>query len=417
MKRNKILTVLLILATVFAIFCVNAKVFATEPGDNARSATNPGDNARGEGEPVATEEGVAPTPTGEENVAGDDGHNHDDEQTEIYEGDLYIFENKSYTMDKLVDGNVFIFGKDVTITGQVNGAVYVCASGTLTIDENAYIGSDLFAFAQTIELNGLIFDVYAAADKLNINSGASIYRDIRAYANDMTLAGSVGRDAFFSANKMSIAEGEDTLTVYGDLSYESKRELANIDKATIQGEIKYSEYVENDDNENVVVDLIISAISTIIFNILIYIVLVFFAPKFVEKTKEYVSTRGLLAFAIGIAFTIAVPVVAFVLLMLNVGAASAAMLLIVYAAILMINAFVVAIAANEFIAEKLKIGDSKFKKGLLLMATSLILWAVRKIPFIGGWISIIVFMCGVGIVIFYQFDKLFNKGKEVAKTE
>ena len=35
-------------------------------------------------------------------------HEHEKEQ-EIYEGDLYIFED-NVNMDKLVDGNVFIFG-------------------------------------------------------------------------------------------------------------------------------------------------------------------------------------------------------------------------------------------------------------------------------------------------------------------
>ena len=156
MKKNKILTLLLILATVFTVFFVNATVFATEPEDTvnpedlARSQGNPGDNARGEGEENNTTGEETPVTTDEPEITLDDDHNHDGEQVDIYEGDLYIFENKPYTMDKMVDGNVFIFGKDVTITGQVNGAVYVCASGTLTIDENAYIGSDLFAFAKTI---------------------------------------------------------------------------------------------------------------------------------------------------------------------------------------------------------------------------------------------------------------------------
>lgn len=420
MKKKKFLTLLLILVAVTLVLCVSAKVFATEPdynieaGELARSGVEDGND---EINPISLPEGEGVPITTSDDEVDYDYDEHDD-YGDIYEGDLYVFENKSYTMDQLVDGNVFIFcSQDVTITGQVNGAVYVCAGGTLTINEEAYIGSDLFALASNIELNGLIFDVYAAADKLNIQEGASIYRDIKAIANEMMLAGTVGRDANLTANKMTLSGEENSFAVYGDLNYQSKNEIADIDKALIQGEVKYAEYIEDDDDSNVVLDLVLSAISTIVFNVLIYIVLIFFAPKFVEKSKEYVSTRGILAFAIGIAFTIAVPVIALVLLMLNIGAASAAMLLIVYAAILMINAFVVAIAANEFIAEKIKIGDSKLKKGLLLIPVSLVLWAVRKIPFIGGWISIIVFMCGVGIVILYQFDRILNKGKSEVKAE
>ena len=57
-----------------------------------------------------------------------------------------------------------------------------------------------------------------------------------------------------------------------------------------------------------------------------------------------------------------------------------------------------------FNKDKLKI-DDKFKKGLLLVPVSLVLWALRKIPFIGGIISIFVFLAGVGVVCTYQYDK------------
>lgn len=70
----------------------------------------------------------------------------------------------------------------------------------------------------------------------------------------------------------------------------------------------------------------------------------------------------------------------------------------------MLSALVVAIAINEFVADKLKISEDNFKKTLLLIPVSIILWGLRKIPVVGSWISIIVFFCGVGILILYQFD-------------
>lgn len=72
--------------------------------------------------------------------------------------------------------------------------------------------------------------------------------------------------------------------------------------------------------------------------------------------------------------------------------------------VLMVNAFVVSVIANEFIADKMKIADGKGKKIGLMAVTSLVIWLLRKIPVIGSIISIAVFMCGVGIVILYQFD-------------
>ena len=223
-----------------------------------------------------------------------------------------------------------------------------------------------------------------------------------------------------SAKNVKIAEaGEDSeqaLTIRGNLNYEAKNEIADMEKATITGEVKYLESTEYEENMgDVVIDYIFAAIGTVVFDLIMYIAISFFAPKFVEKAKDYASTKGLLAFAIGIAFTILVPFIALLLCMIGVGAGTAVLLLLLYAAILMVNAFAVTLVTNEFIASKLSLKEDKLKKGLLLIPVSLVIWALRKIPFIGSWISIIVFLCGVGIVILYQFDRMF-KGKNT-KTE
>ena len=138
--------------------------------------------------------------------------------------------------------------------------------------------------------------------------------------------------------------------------------------------------------------------GTIAFDLALYLLLCLIAPKFVKKAKDYVSVHGLLAVAIGLAFTILVPIIAFIFLLTGVLAGIGVFMALVYSVVLMINAFIVSVVANEFIADKLKI-DDKFKKGLLLVPVSLVLWALRKIPFIGGIISIFVFLAGVGVVL------------------
>ena len=144
--------------------------------------------------------------------------------------------------------------------------------------------------------------------------------------------------------------------------------------------------------------------GTVAFDLLLYLLICLIAPKFVKKAKEYVSLHGLLAVAIGLAFTILIPIIAFIFLLTGVLAGIGVFMALVYAVVLMVNAFIVAVVANEFINSKLNIED-KFKKGLLLVPVSLVLWALRKIPFIGGIISLLVLLAGTGIVCIYQYDK------------
>lgn len=393
MKKAKILMVFLIIMALVLGF--SAVAYGAEP------------DTSGAGEPITTSENED-TPV----VTDDDGHNHEviDPST-IHQGDLYVAsDEKEYTMDKLVNGNVFIFGKTVKITGQVNGSLFVCAN-KLIIEEEGYIGGQAFVAGYDIVMNGFVVDLYSASQTLKFGEKAGVYRDVKAVADNMILAGTVGKDVKVTANRFAIAENDAKLQVYGNLEYEAKEEIANIsEKADITGDVKYTKYVEKEiDPAAKVLNLVWGAIGTIIFDVVMYLALWLLAPKFVQKAKDYVSTKGLLALAIGLAFTIIVPMIAFLLLVTGVGSGISALLIFAYCTILMLNAFMVTVVANEYIANKLKLSEDKFKKALLLIPVSLVIWALRKLPFIGGWISIVVFLCGVGLVILYQFDRLMKK--------
>jgi len=218
MKKTKILTVILI--TIAVILSFGYKVSATAPGDNARQ-NNP--EAPAEGENVGTSQ------EGETVTTDDDGHNHEiiDPST-MHEGDLYIAsDEKVYTMDKIVNGNVFIFGNTVKITGQVYGSLFVFAN-KLIIEEEGYIGGQAFVAGYDIVMNGFAVDLYSASQTLKFGENAGVYRDVKSVAENMVLAGKVGRDIKVTADKLTIAENEAKLQVYGNLEYEAREEFTNI---------------------------------------------------------------------------------------------------------------------------------------------------------------------------------------------
>lgn len=407
MKSLKKITFIFITIMISILLLSNANVLAISTIVNENVDTNQEDNAGSMQNYARSSEGE-PVTTSDISEISDDEHNHEDGELgynpeDIHEGDLYIITGSDYVMDKLVDGNVYIFAKNVKVTGQVNGSIFICSSGNIEVDENAYVACQMFAFADEINIKGIILDLYTASKKLELGENTVIYRQINAFAEEMNLAGTVGRDVNVTSEKIDVS-GEKFM-VYGNLNYEAKSEIANQDRLDVQGETNFSEAKEKKESvAEVVAQYVFGAIGTVIFDILLYIALIFFAPKFVEKSKEYVSTRGILAFAIGIAFLVAVPFISFALMLTGFLAGLSMFMLFIYGAVLMINAFVIVVIANEFIAGKIKLED-KVKKGFLLVPVSLVLWAIRKIPVIGFWISMIVCVCGLGVVILYQFDK------------
>lgn len=402
MKKSKILSLVLAIMLIATFSIFTTKTYATE------------------GEKLTTtiaEEGEELTTIGADDSQVDldeDGHEHseDEQMPDVHKGDLYVFFGEddfnatTYVMDKMVDGNVFIFANDVKVTGTVNGSLYVFAT-KLTVDESAYIAMDLYAFAQEITMSGYAFDVYAACRSFDMTKTGVAYRDLKLAATDAHLIGGVGRDVDLTASNIAVYDDEENNFFVGNnFNYSSDKEIEHINDITVRGEVNFEKAEEKKvENTNVIKDYVIDAVKAIIFAIAIYAVLVFLAPKFIEKSREYVSTRGLLAAAIGLAFTILVPIVAFILLFTVIGVSLAFLCGFVYAAVLMISTAVVTIAINEFICGKVEKLNTTWKKILMIIPVSLVLFLIKQIPFLGGLVSIIVFFAGVGIVTLYQFDK------------
>lgn len=410
MKKTKILITTLIITLLLSVFYLNAKVLATDVNDNQGiEPRTTSENTTGE--PVATSE--------ETNNISEDGHNHD-EDINLHEGDLYVlygedgnYTNSTYVMDKYVDGNVFIFGQDVKIKGKINGSLYVFAS-TVTIEEEALIAVSSFIFADTIRLDGLTMDMYAASRNFEMTKTGMVYRDARIGADNVVIYGQIGRDLELASGNIQVYKDEETGAYVGrNLNYYSDKKVDDMDKITVNGEVKFTEKKQEAPKTTTISNYIFDGIGEAIFVLVIYAIAILITPKFVEKSKEYVSTKGLLAVAIGLGFTVLVPVIAFLLIFTVIGVPVSLIMLVIYILALILNSAVVSIVANEFIVNKIPAIDTTWKKILMIIPVAFVLFLIRKLPIIGGWISAIVLFAGVGILVSYQFDK--RKKKEISE--
>ncbi len=410
MKRTKILITTLIITLLLSVFCLNTKVLATDVNDNQvieprTTAENP------EGEPVATSDDVNPI--------SEDEHIHD-EDIDLHEGDLYVlysedgnYTNSTYVMDKYVDGNVFIFGQDVKITGRINGSLYVFAS-TVTIEEEALVAVSSFIFADTIRINGVTMDMYAAARNFEMTKTGIIYRDARIGSDNVAIFGQIGRDLELASGNIQVYKDEETRAYVGrNLNYYSDKKVDDMDKITVNGEVKFTEKKQEATKTTTISDYVFDGIGEAIFVLVIYAIFIFVAPKFTEKAKDYISTKGLLGVAIGLGFTVLVPVVAFLLMFTVIGIPVSLIMFVVYILALILNSAVVSIAINEFIANKIPAIDTIWKKILMILPVAFVIFIARELPIVGGWIGAIVLFAGVGILVLYQFDK--RKKEEIAE--
>ena len=248
MKKSKIkmISILMAIILLLGVTLIGTKSYATEV-ENTLLTTGENESEGEEAGEILT--GILP------------------ETPQIYENDLFVFFGEdeispdNYVMDKLVDGNVFIMGKDVKVTGQINGSLYVVAS-KLTIEDGAYIAMDLYACAQEIIYSGYAFDIYAISDAFTMTKTGIAYRDLKLVANDAKLYGSIGRNVELGAKNISIVdpdvvveEGVETaegrLFVGNDFKYSSANKISEeeLSKVTITNDTIFEEEV--DDGEKV----------------------------------------------------------------------------------------------------------------------------------------------------------------------
>lgn len=408
-KHFKMSVILLLVITLISAFCVTVK--ATDDNIDATSVDNTTDEISEE----------ANTNDGESE------ENEDEEDNFVYE-DLYIFDD-SVTMDKIVDGNVYIFGDNVKITGKVNGNVFVFGNDvTFTSpydeddtehgDENyCYIAGSIYAFASKITFNAIANDIYVACVDFDMSYDSYIMRDVRIYASDIVLKGYVTRDAYLYAENnidfgtpSSDETENDAAFIAGDLKYFSKSEMS-IPEEIVAGEVSYNSNVDLDEDSDgkTVGDYLMNLLDVIIYTFVIYLILVWLMPKLFERTSNELKTSSLLTAGIGIIALIIVPIAGIILLCLTL--ASLSITLFVVYGILIAIAFTVTAASLTYLLKD-KLGfDSKNKKLLLLLIITIVLWALKQIPYVGTIITIIITIFGLGLIVKSIIDR--NKAIEV----
>ena len=318
----------------------------------------------------------------------------------IINTDLYLAQN-DVIIEDTVEANAFVYGKTVTLKGNIQGD-FLVAANNLIIDETANISGNLFAFASTISFKGNANTIYAFGQNFNLESTGSVTRDLRAYCSTLTLAGTIERDAYLSVGKITFNSNATSSLIKGNLHYAAEEEI-DIPKSLVAGEIKFTQTSSNEPElSQIVMSYVTSFINILIYAIAVILICIFLAPKFVDKATYCLEKKAFITAGIGIAAIVLLPILCLILIatgyLLYVGIA----LLTLTILILSMTISIFGISIGNFIASKLK-NKTNGKIILWSLVSVAAIWLLQRVPYIGGWISIFTVVFGLGTFIYSLF--------------
>lgn len=338
------------------------------------------------------DEAVAISENEEENVV-------EDTSTNMKKGDVYL-SGDDVTVDYIVDGNLYVFAKSVTINSQIGGDVFAFAE-TVNVGEQGYVFSNLFTCAKTVNVSGVVYDLYALAQDVQING--YIYRDIRVASNSLDIKGTIGRNAYVQSNNITFAtaqEGQEKGTissagiVNGNLEYGASKEIS-IPEGAVAGETKYTPI--NEKNSNGVKTYMLSLGTEIATAIIIWLLCLWLAPKFLNKTNTLLTKKVPALIGYGILVPILAVIASVILAILGITSKIAIIELMLLAVLISISSSVFVIATNNIVCNKLKIEKNIGIFGMLIVSSA-VLWLICIIPYVGSIVRFIISILGLGII-------------------
>ena len=336
------------------------------------------------------------------------------------DGDVYLTGDE-VTIDYIIDGNLFVFANTVNINSQIGGDAFIVANN-ITVNEGGYIFSNLFALAPNVTINGVVYDVYAYSNNLNING--YIYRDVRAIANTFNLSEAIRRNAYLRVDNLQFATNSDNESnvtsqgsIGGNLNYSAKQEIS-IPDGIVSGTTNYTQIVSSSAS---VQSYLLALGRFLVTVIVIWLLCLWLAPKFLNRTDLMLTKKLPSTIGLGILTPIVLIIASVILLLLGITSTVAGLGIIVLLVACAISSAIFAIAINNLICKKLNIEKSIGKLGILIL-TAAILWLIDLIPFVGRIVVYITAILGLGIllngILPYNRNKDFSESKtEQPKTE
>ncbi len=287
-----------------------------------------------------------------------------------------------------INDNLDIFAGNVVINGVVNGDVNVF-SGNVVI--NGEVTGSVSAFAGTITVNGNVAgDVGAYGGTTTLGPEATVGGDFESGSGSTVVNGQIAGDARIDSESIVLGS---TAAIAGNLEYDG--ELNRAPDATVGGAVTRNAglgvgpVVETPDTGFFDATL---TIYGFLVSFLLGAVLLLVFPKFSGRVSTAATTAPLRSGGVGLLTLIGVPIVLVVLLFTIVGIPLSLAGIFLFAVVLWIGTIYGRFAIGTWLLEFAGYPNrwAALFLGLLVVALA------ARIPFVGGIISFLVLLLGLG---------------------
>lgn len=345
--------------------------------------------------------------------------------SDIIDGTLYA-SGKKVTVDGIVRGDVFCAGETIAITGHIEGDV-ICAGQDVTIsgevmgsiriassrlDVNGTVGRGITAFAQTVQLNasahiGKDVSIWATTAKVE----GSVGRDLVGGARYFTIASKIGRDVTLWTDSVSLTPKAE---VAGNFTYTSNQVANNQPGAIVRGEITHTVLpAKTSRGSFLVAGAVLGGIFWFFATALLGGLIILVRSSFLPTTTAIITKEPWATLGWGFVGLVGAPVLAVVAMISLVGIPIGFIIILFWMLALCLGTLLGAHAMGWLICSKLKVNmhrHPRLQQLAALLLGLLVLVLVGLVPFIGGLVSFLVMVWGIGSLL-AGFKKVNKKAE------
>jgi len=334
--------------------------------------------------------------------------------------DVYVASTSGF-VEGVIEGDLFIFTGDLTISGTVTGTVTAVSSGTVTVAEGGVIEGSLRATARRVDVDGEVGDdVASAAISTTVGADGNVGRDVITFGADLDIAGAVGRDVRGRVVNVTVSGAigndldmtvsrlgiTDTATIGGDVLYRSSGEAAIAAGSSIAGQV-----VRLPVQANFIYGVILTLANVV--SLLAFLVTGFAALWILRNTSaaavSAVSRKPLRSILVGLLAVIVTPVLVVLFAVTLVGLPLSGALVVLMMLALVIGPLPAVTAFGDLILRHKGGLFGAFLLGALIWRLGI--WFIPDIiPLLGVLLFVIGLVWGVGAWIVGGWDLRHGEG-------
>ena len=316
-------------------------------------------------------------------------------------GDL-IAAGDGITISGTVEGNVLAFGRRVEITGTVGGTV-IAAAQNVTI--SGKVGGSVISGGSVVTLSGdVVRNFVGGGQTISLTKGARVGGNVAAGGGELLIENDIQKDVFAAANEFSFRGSARNVTfggsqvslmstarVGGDFTARVRKDGdVHIDPAAMIAGMKRIELrpaaPSDYSRAGYYFWQIVRVIAAFITGLVVFRLAPWLAPTRIASGVDWLKAGGL-----GFVALVSIPIAAIIVACTVIGLPLA----IASAVVWLAGLYMAKIMVAEFV------GRTLFKKSgaMSLLAGLALVILVVNLPIIGGVISVVLYLLGLGAIV------------------